>query len=258
MGKRIGVISDIHSNYEALWKVLSELEALRADEVWCLGDLVGYGASPNECVDAVREACSMVLAGNHDLGVVGKLDFNDFSFEAKVAGEWTKKVLNQSQRSFLEELRPAAMVTLKGLRSIYLMHGSPRRPDWGYIFTEEDAKEAVKALEEDKYSLGLFGHTHLAVKYIAYSTDEPFSLWEDKEKVSLCEAGEIATAPLLLNPGSVGQPRDYNPKASFALIEEDTREITLHRVEYDVELASEKIIEEGLPIFLARRLRMGI
>lgn len=258
MSKRIGIISDVHGNIEAFEKVIYELEKLSCDEIWCLGDLVGYGASPNECVSLAKDTCTLVLAGNHDLGVTGKLDFSEFSYDARIAGEWTINILTPENLEFLKTLKPMKEVSINDLvNKLLLTHGSPAEPIWEYIFSNYDAMKAVYALEEAGVNLCFFGHTHIAAKCRAAGDELTLEGWLPGDKINLSSMGMRKDEFLLLNPGSVGQPRDYDRRASFALIDENL-EVSIYRVEYDVETAQEKIIEEGLPIFLARRLSLGM
>ncbi len=258
MSKRIGIISDIHGNLEAFEKVIYELEKLSCDEIWCLGDLVGYGASPNECVSLARDTCSVILAGNHDLGVAGKLDFSEFSYDARVAGEWTMSVLMPENLEFLKTLEPIREMMLRPQAAkLLLVHGSPVGPEWEYIFSDYDAMKAIYALEEAGINLCFFGHTHIASKCRASGEKILFEGWLPEDKISLSVDFKGEDEFLLLNPGSVGQPRDFDWRASFALIDENL-EAHEYRVEYDVDTAAQKIIDEKLPIFLARRLRSGM
>lgn len=257
MSKKVGIISDIHGNFEAFTKVIYKLEKLSPDEIWCLGDIVGYGASPNDCISLARETCDVILAGNHDLGVVGKLDFSEFSYDARIAGEWTVNVLTHENLEFLRGLEPVKELHLDGVGRLLLVHGSPAGPEWEYIFNRFDAAKAIYALEEKGVNLCFFGHTHIAARCKAKGEELIYEGWLPEDKINLSSLKESTEEFLLINPGSVGQPRDYDWRASFALIDENL-EVSIYRVEYDVESAAEKIIEEGLPIFLARRLKLGM
>lgn len=250
--KKIGLISDVHGNLHALLAVLAYLEKEQVDEIWCLGDIVGYGAFPSECIEKVRENCSIILGGNHDLAVAGKISFREFSFDAAVAGEWTVKRLNDSEKEFLASLEPELLVKLDG-RSVLLTHGNPANPIWDYVFGRFDVQRAAYAMEEKGVKVNFLGHSHVpSIGYVRNSEVE----------LEVCRPGETLTIfsqeydAVLFNPGSVGQPRDFDWRASGAVIDEDGL-VKLFRVEYDVNAAAEAIIEADLPVFLAQRLKSG-
>jgi predicted phosphodiesterase len=239
---RVAVISDVHANYRALEAVLDEIDAERVDEVWCLGDTVGYGPLPNECCEAVAARADHCLVGNHDLVALGQLTVNDFNDEAATAAVWTSEVLTGASRSFLEGLRPAG-----ALAGVELFHASARDPVWEYVLTEEAASAT---LELSKAPLVLVGHSHVAL-----------ALVEDGDRV----AGGVAQAGTeiglegrwLLNPGSVGQPRDGDPRAAWLLLDLDGRSAAFRRVAYPIERTQAEMRERGLPGGLAARLVRG-
>ena len=261
---RIGLIADIHGNYEALRQTLALLEREGAERFWCLGDIVGYGASPNECVTLVAETCEHVLAGNHDLAVVGALDLSSFSYDAEVACRWTSDVIGAEERWFLESLEPTAEVSLEfggNTRERWvLVHGSPKNPAWEYIFTETEATRMLAVLSARDLAGCFFAHTHVQGAFRGeLESGAEFVPPALEPVVALApEEGLGAQELLLVNPGSVGQPRDQDWRAACALLDTASGQVRFFRVEYDVESACERILEEGLPVFLARRLRLGL
>jgi diadenosine tetraphosphatase ApaH/serine/threonine PP2A family protein phosphatase len=239
---RVAVISDVHANYHALEAVLAEIDGAEVDSVWCLGDTVGYGPLPNECCEAVRERAERCLVGNHDLVVLGELTISEFNDEAAAAALWTSQVLTESSRTFLESLRPAAEVD-----GVDLFHASARDPIWEYVLTEEAAR-ATLALSDAP--LVLVGHSHVAL-----------ALAPDGDEI----VGGLAPAGFrvelegrwLLNPGSVGQPRDGDPRAAWLLLDLERRFAAFHRVAYPIEDTQSEMRERGLPALLAARLERG-
>src|SRR5205809_2570318 len=199
---RVAVISDVHANYHALEAVLREVDAASVDAVWCLGDTVGYGPRPNECCDIVRDRADHCLVGNHDLVVLGELTVSDFNDEAAAAAIWTADVLTPESRAFLSSLKPFGEV-----EGVELFHASARDPVWEYVLTEEAARATLELTEAP---LVLVGHSHVAL-----------TLALDGEEVvgGIAPAGtELELAGRrLLNPGSVGQPRDGDPRAASLL-----------------------------------------
>jgi diadenosine tetraphosphatase ApaH/serine/threonine PP2A family protein phosphatase len=239
---RVAVISDVHANHHALRAVLDEIDAAGVDAVWCLGDTVGYGPMPNECCDAVSQRADLCLVGNHDLVVVGEIPVGDFNDEAAAAAVWTSQVLSAESREFL-----VALKALAHLDGADLYHASARDPVWEYVLTEEAARAT---LELSRAPVVLVGHSHVAL-----------ALALDGEEIAggLAPAGtEVQlTKRVLLNPGSVGQPRDGDPRAAWLLLDLDARFAAFHRVAYPVEKTQAEMRERGLPPALAARLERG-
>lgn len=241
---RIAVISDIHSNLHALEAVLTDIDAEAPDEIWCLGDVVGYGPRPNECADIVRERAAVVLVGNHDLAAIGKLDTSDFGPLASESAHWTERELSAEQADWLRSLEPSA--TRAGLE---LYHGSARDPVWEYVLSEEVAREN---LELTSAPIVLVGHSHLAL-----------ALSWDGERLDggLAPGGtELDTtgARWLVNPGSVGQPRDNDARAAWLLIDDEAGRAAFRRVSYPIEQTQAEMRAAGLPEDLAARLARGV
>lgn len=248
---RAAVFSDIHANLPALEAVLRDSDEAGIDELWCLGDVIGYGADPNACVELVREHCDVCLVGNHDLAVLGQLDTSTFSSSAATAVEWTGEHTSQQNLDYLAELDPHDTS-----RPAALYHASPRDPVWEYVLWPEQAAECI-AVQEKRVSF--VGHSHVALFFTA--TGQPPE-GEDPEEARGWQAGagtrlEIAEGRWLINPGSVGQPRDGDPRAAWLELDTDSWEATYHRVGYDIERAAGAIERAGLPDHLARRLYLG-
>ncbi len=240
---RIAVLSDVHSNLHALAAVLAEVDAGRFDAIWCLGDLVGYGSKPNECVALLQQRAAICLAGNHDLVVLGKIPLDAFAGEAAAAARWTQTVLDDSARAFLETLQPQA--TAPGVE---LFHGSPRDPVWDYVLSDESAASALALTEAP---LVLVGHSHVALEI----SDGEELRGEPAPPGTLLELGTLRR---LLNPGSVGQPRDGDPRAAWLEIDFETAWATFRRTDYPVGQTQRELRELGLPEVLAARLEYGI
>jgi len=237
------VISDIHANLAALEAVLDD--APDFDELWCLGDLVGYGPRPNECIDRVRSLPHTSLAGNHDQAALGKLSLSSFNAVARAANEWTQRELTSNSRTYLSGLSPSLQ---QGEFS--LAHGSPREPVWEYIM---DADVACRNFEHFSTAVCLVGHTHVPV---LFELDETHGRCR-AELPPFPEPLQLGPARAIINPGSVGQPRDGDPRASYAFL--DTDEVTweFRRVSYPVEVTQERMRAEGLPRHLIDRLQVG-
>jgi diadenosine tetraphosphatase ApaH/serine/threonine PP2A family protein phosphatase len=241
---RIAVFSDIHANLHALDAVLASVDAAGVDELWCLGDTVGYGPRPNECVDVVRERAAVALCGNHDLAALGRLDTTDFSGDAGAAARWTGNELGAEQRAWLESLSP-----LGARDGAQLFHASPRDPVWDYVLSDEVALASLLATTAP---VVLVGHSHVALG-IAWDGEELTGGLAPADTEAELERGRW-----LLNPGSVGQPRDGDPRAAWLLLDEVARRATFVRVPYPVEQTQAEIRERGLPPALAARLAHGI
>ena len=233
----------MHANLHALEAVLVEVDGSRFDAIWCLGDLVGYGPKPNECVALLQQRAAICLAGNHDLVVLGKIPIEAFGGEAGAAARWTQTVLDEPARVFLDALAPTAVAS-----GAELFHGSPRDPVWEYVLTDTAAASAL-ALTEGP--LVLVGHSHVALE-ISNGGDL---------RGGQAPAGtqlELGPRRRLLNPGSVGQPRDGDPRAAWLEIDFETAWATFRRTDYSVEQTQRESREVGLPEVLAARLDYGI
>jgi predicted phosphodiesterase len=240
---RVAVISDVHANRHALDAVLEALEAERPDAVWCLGDTVGYGPQPNECCELVRARADLCLVGNHDLVGLGDLGSGDFNEDAAAAARWTAKVLDDESREFLSDLKPLATV-----EGVDLFHASARDPVWEYILTEEAAATTFGLADAD---LILVGHSHIALAL----REGPGGaigggLAPDGTEIEL-------EGRWLLNPGSVGQPRDGDPRAAWLLLDLERRFASFRRVNYPVDKTQAEMREHGLPPSLVFRLARG-
>jgi predicted phosphodiesterase len=240
---RVAVISDIHGNLHALDTVLAAIDDERPDAIWCLGDLVGYGPRPNECTEIVARRANVCLVGNHDLGVTGAISLSEFSNDAATAARWTQTVLGESQLAFLRSLEPTAKV-----EGAELYHASPRDPVWDYILTADGAYDALNRTEAP---LVLVGHSHVAIAVV---------LAEGKLNGGLAPHGtevDLGAGRWLINPGSVGQPRDGDPRAAYLMLDFDRMFAAFRRVEYPVEQTQAELREQGLPESLAERLAHG-
>jgi diadenosine tetraphosphatase ApaH/serine/threonine PP2A family protein phosphatase len=243
---RVALISDVHANLPALEAVLRHAEARRAlDQVWSLGDLVGYGPHPGECLALLRRYPFLSVVGNHDLAATGDLDTGEFNPDAAAAVAWTARRLTEGERAFLRGL---PLVRLEG--EFTLVHGSLRHPVWEYILGAEAAR-AHLARQQTPY--GLVGHTHVPMLCVEPAPRQtPVVRWpEDGEAVMLTEQR------LIINPGGVGQPRDGDPRAAYAILDLAARTVTFHRVDYDIARTQQAMREAGLPWWLILRLSYG-
>jgi diadenosine tetraphosphatase ApaH/serine/threonine PP2A family protein phosphatase len=241
------VISDIHSNRPALEAVLEAIGEMGPDELWCLGDLVGYGAEPDRCTELVRERCDFSLSGNHDLAVLGEIDVSTFSETAATAVEWTQGVATEETLAYLRGLSP------QGSRAGFgLFHASPRDPVWEYVLSLDQAEAGLDAMEE---RVGLIGHSHVALFFTRPAAKRP--TYAQGAQASDGAGVETATGRWLLNPGSVGQPRDGDPRAAWLELDTEASTARYHRVPYDIDAAARAILDAGLPSPLAERLQIG-
>ena len=207
MAKRVAVISDVHANWHALEVVLEEIEREQPDELWCLGDLVGYGPRPNPCCAAVERRAAICLAGNHDLGVLGEIDLEEFAGDAVAAARWTRGVLADGSRSFLQSLRSS------GERdNVGLYHASPRDSIWEYVLSADVARTAFELTE---WPLLLVGHSHVPLSITVLDHD----VHGRRPRRGRPRDARYGPGRRLLNPGSVGQPRDGDPRAAWLLID---------------------------------------
>lgn len=239
----LGILSDPHANLPALEAVLADVEGVRPDVLICLGDFVGYGAQPNEVVEALRDRCAVALVGNHDLAALGSVDISDFNRHAAMAALWTRDQLTHRTRSFLEGLEPRGVI--EGLE---LDHASPRDPVWEYVLDTSIADANFSARD---FEVALVGHTHV-----------PAVFWRKENRTmgfapNSEEGIDLPDGRLILNPGAIGQPRDEDPRASWATWDPRDRRFTVRRIEYPIALAQRAIRAAGLPGALADRLAQG-
>jgi predicted phosphodiesterase len=241
---RVAVLSDVHANLAALEAVLVDVDAAQVDEIWCLGDLTGYGARPNECVALVRERADICLVGNHDLVVRGDLGVDAFTSDAAEAAAYARAQLADAEREWLRTLAP-----LGQRAGVELYHGSIRDPVWEYVLT---AEIALACLNRQRSALALVGHSHVA---LAVHSDHG----ELKGGLAAPDSDyDLSSRHCLLNPGSVGQPRDRDPRASWLVLELETQRAHFRRSEYDIPRTQAEIRAAGLPERLAARLAGGV
>lgn len=244
---KIAVLSDLHSNGDALDAVARELERRGPDRVYHLGDLVGYNAEPEKCVRWAMARTAGGILGNHDAVVCGKATGEFFHRPALLAARWSAAHVSDDSLAYLAALP----VTLRVSDEILLVHGSPSDPD-RYLFLLEDAEEEIDRLEGRAVpQVVFFGHTHLPAAFLRRNDGTTVSAPLEGFRVG---EGERA----MMNPGSVGQPRDRDPRASFQLFDTRTGEAAWVRVGYDVEACRRKILDAGLPAFFAARLADGV
>ena len=241
---RIALLTDVHGNLPAFQAVLADVEDASVEEVWCLGDLVGYGAQPDQCVELARDHCDLSLAGNHDLVVTGDIPIEDFSSTAATAARWTQETISEEALAYLRALEPA-----DPSREPALYHASPRDPVWEYVLSTWQADECMELMEA---RVGAVGHSHVALWFMRDESGQVTG--------ATAEAGlelDLSAGRWLVNPGGVGQPRDGDPRAAWLLLDTSTWIATWRRVEYPIDEAARAIEEAGLPRMLAERLYSG-
>lgn len=244
---RILIISDIHANLTALETVIKRAGKLGKDydHVWCLGDIVGYGPDPNECVDLVRSLPNLCLAGNHDWAALGRLDIRTFNADARKAVIWTREALSLNNLNYLEAL-PSTFV----LNSFTLVHASPREPIWEYVL---DPLIAALNYPHFETEYCLVGHTHTPIIFRAGQANESIQI----VKPQYGKPFRLEDGKFIINPGSVGQPRDSDPRAAYALLDLDKMTFEHIRVEYDVASVQRRMKAADLPERLIKRLEHG-
>jgi diadenosine tetraphosphatase ApaH/serine/threonine PP2A family protein phosphatase len=241
---RVALLSDVHGNLPAFEAVLADIRSTGVDAIWNLGDLVGYGAQPDECVELARETCDLCLIGNHDLVVIDKLEVNDFSANAATAALWTRDHIKDESREFLKTLEPK-----DESGPILLYHASPRDPIWEYVLSVGLADACIDAMPG---RLAAVGHSHVALWF-----------WRNEGGRTIGEqagAGmeiDLSKGEWLMNPGGVGQPRDGDPRAAWLFLDFERSTAKWHRVEYPIDKAAKAIEDAGLPRSLADRLYFG-
>jgi len=238
------IIADIHANLAAFTAVLNDINSRGGvDELWCLGDVVGYGPDPHRCLELLRRQEHVCVAGNHDWAAIGRIDTAYFNPAAAEACNWTAQQLTPEDRQYLESL---PMVLENG--DFTLAHGSPREPIWEYILSDVSARENLAYF---KTSFCLVGHSHV-----------PFVFEDDESHDHFCALADnavlmLAEKRLIINPGSVGQPRDGDPRASYAIYDSEAGSVAHYRVGYDIAATQTRMREYRLPESLARRLDFG-
>lgn len=238
------IISDVHANLIALQTVLED--AAPFDRVWCLGDVVGYGPDPNECISIIRELPQLkCVKGNHDAAILGEISILTFNFEARASLQWLKSVISSENRAWLKSLEERLV-----LQNVTLVHGSPNSPVWEYIM---DVRTAQENMDSFNTPICLVGHTHIPCVFVQ----------EERTLKSTRMYGLDVDEPLILNhksilnPGSVGQPRDHDPRASYLIYDDDNDQWFYHRVPYDIVQVQNRIMDAGLPARHAQRLSQG-
>ena len=245
---RYAIISDIHGNHQALSAVKASLKNEQLDEVICLGDIVGYGAEPGLCLRETLDLCRTVVAGNHDHGVAGRLETSFFSANARKAVEWTTGFLGPAEKKLLYDLPLMKEVSLPDL-SFVAVHSAPEQPqEWRYILSMDEAEYQFEHFHQP---LCFIGHSHLPM----------FWQLDPEGECSVVGREYLRLDPenrYIINAGSVGQPRDGDPRACYAVYDSQRRELIVRRVEYDIAQAQQKILKAGLPPRLAERLAQGV
>jgi len=241
---RIAVVSDIHGNKQAFEAVLEAIGGSDCAEMWCLGDLVGYGAEPDACVALARRHAAVCLAGNHDLGVRGTLALEEFSRGAQLAAQWTQHTINSVTLEYLDALEPLNLDEQVGL-----YHASPRDPVWEYVLSP---LQADLCLDAQRHRVCLIGHSHVALSFSrgdgAAATGQTRDAGEELD---------LSSGEWLINPGSVGQPRDGDPRAAWLELDLDASLARYRRTDYDIAAAAAAIRAAQLPDSLAERLAYG-
>lgn len=242
---RILIISDIHANLTAFKAVLDHAQG-DWDYVWCLGDVVGYGPDPNECVELLQTMPHLCLAGNHDWAALGRLDIRTFNPDARRAVEWTQATLKPENVAYLEAL-PVAFV----IGDYTLVHASPREPVWEYIM-----EPLVAALNFPHFETPycFVGHTHTPVIYELMNENGETRAREPRYG----EPHHMNGQRQIINPGSIGQPRDHNPDAAYAILDTETGVFEHRRLPYDIPDVQKRMLEAGLPERLITRLELGL
>jgi predicted phosphodiesterase len=241
---QVAIVSDIHGNRHAFEAVLRDVRASPAREVWCLGDVVGYGADPNDCCAMAREHAAVCLSGNHDLAVTGELSLDEFSTGAALAARWTQEIIDPDHRDWLASLEPVGDTD-----GVALYHASPRDPVWEYVLS---ALLAELCLDAQSERVALVGHSHVALAF-----ERPDGQPATGAARRGNDEADVSAGEWILNPGSVGQPRDGDPRAAWMLLDTSAWSAVWRRTEYDIAGAAGAIRAAHLPDSLAERLEYG-
>jgi len=243
---RYAIIADIHANLAAFTAVLDHIKRLGGvEEIWCLGDVVGYGPDPRQCIELLRQYNHVCIAGNHDWAAIGKAATSEFNPDAAVACRWTAQQLSPDDVKYLESL---PVVIQK--EDFTLVHGSPREPIWEYLISVSSAKENFAYFQSQ---FCLVGHSHVPMVF-KYDENDTCSFSQFIPNIGLV----LGKSRLIINPGGVGQPRDGDPRASYAIYDNETGMVRLYRVPYDVGVTQTRMVKQNLPIRLVARLSQGI
>ena len=241
---RVAIVSDIHGNRQAFDAVLDAIAASECRETWCLGDLVGYGADPNACVALAAEHAAISLAGNHDLGVLGAIPLEQFSRGAALAATWTRHEISPETREYLDALEPQNVE-----EAVALYHASPRDPVWEYVLSP---LQADLCLDVQARRIAFVGHSHVALSFSRTPGESATGQTREAGEELALDEGEW-----IINPGSVGQPRDGDPRAAWLELDLDAWRAIYRRTEYDIAGAAAAIRDARLPDSLAERLVYG-
>jgi predicted phosphodiesterase len=242
---KIAIISDIHANYEALETVFADSSAQKVDEIVCLGDIVGYGANPNECIDLIKKKCPVRILGNHDAAAVGLLSTDHFNVHAKIAIDWTIENLTANSQSFLRSL------PLKENKFDHtFVHATPYEPNmWYYITSLEEAAFNFQFFDT---SFCFVGHTHIPIIIVLENEKEVYV-----HQGPSIDFAKMPNARFLINMGSVGQPRDRNPQSCYGILDTELQTFTFRRLSYDIAKTQNKMRKIKMPDFLISRLNDG-
>ena len=243
---RCAIIADVHANLVAFSAVLNDIDGRGGmEEVWCLGDIVGYGPDPHQCIELLCQYNHVCVAGNHDWAAIGKLDTSDFNPDAATACHWTGQQLTPEDIQYLDSL---PLVIERG--DFTLVHGSPREPIWEYLISTTSVRENFDYFQSQ---FCLVGHSHVPLIFEC-SEDGACSIIQFPAEGML----RLAKSRLIINPGGVGQPRDGDPRASYAIYDSEAGTISLYRVPYNIGITQARMVEYGLPMRLVTRLTYGM
>jgi len=243
---RYAIIADIHANLAAFTAVLDDIERRGGvEERWCLGDVVGYGPDPHQCIELLRHYNHVCVAGNHDWAAIGKLSLSEFNPDAAAACRWTAQQLSPEDVDYLESL---PLVIEKD--DFTLVHGSPREPIWEYLLSIGNAKQNFAYFQSQ---FCLVGHSHVPLVF-RYTETGACSFSPFLTNIGLV----LGKSRLIINPGGVGQPRDGDPRASYAIYDSQARVVRLYRIPYDINVTQNKMVKHNLPVRLVARLSHGL
>lgn len=245
---KIAIISDIHGNAEALQSVLKKIELENVEQIVCLGDIVGYGADPVYCIDKIKKLEIPSLKGNHEGAITGELDIQYFNEDARQAIQWTKEQLNKHDVSYLRRLKRKMTIS----EDVIGVHGSPRQPLWEYVLDKQIAEEIFIGFD---FKIYFIGHSHIAGYFSFHRKNQFIYYFGASNGIDIIIQQDYS---YIINCGSVGQPRDRNPQASFAIFDTKQLIVRIIRVDYPVTKVQNKIIKAKLPRFLAERLALGM